>query len=263
MPGSASHCNHQIAPNSAKWHQIAPNSSQDRPHAPVSQHPDRHFRSDAGLRELLSRIPDKQPAARAVLALLHTYARQDGEAWPSQATLARATGLSERTVQRAVAYLHLARLIDVWRRHPARSGNAYRVLYPARRPATKTPPRPQPAARQPQPHRTYAKRMAPWPQRPLDHWPHEWVARHLRRARKVYGRDRVHDLDLWIADQRVQEFYPDARPDEHARLCFRILERHARHLETLPRDGPTVTRARRRKQRWDDRQDARYWEDTG
>jgi len=225
-----------------------------RPHAPLSQSPGRRQRDDVGLRELLGRrLPKGQTAARAILCLLHSYANADGVAWPSQATLAAAAGVSVRTCERAIATLHLARVIDVWRRHPARSGNAYRVLYPLR-PARETPtPKPavKPAATKPS--RTRQRKMAPWPSRPIEQWPPDWFDRLLRRGHRVYGWNRFQRLDLFLTDQIVRERYFDVRADEHARLCYRILDRHGRGQERLPRAGPDYQTAMQRMRAIDQR----------
>jgi hypothetical protein len=70
------------------------------------------------------------PAARAVLWLLAFHANGDGWAWPSQLTLAKATGRDRRTVQHALADVtaHATALgVQVLERH----GHATRYRLPA------------------------------------------------------------------------------------------------------------------------------------
>jgi hypothetical protein len=73
--------------------------------------------------------------ARLTYIALATYANsQTGEAWPTQATLARVTGLTERSIRRAVADLEGAGYLIVHtRQYGMRRSNTY-ILIPKGQP---------------------------------------------------------------------------------------------------------------------------------
>lgn len=63
-------------------------------------------------------------AAKAVLLILADYAGEDGVCWPSQATIAKETELSLRTVNGAMGQLERLRLISRVRRGNGRGGRS-------------------------------------------------------------------------------------------------------------------------------------------
>lgn len=74
------------------------------------------------------RVPGVSTAAlKAVLRGIDSYGR-GREAWPSEATLARDSGLGLRTVKRAVKGLHALSLVIVSRRGP-HTVNHYRIVW--------------------------------------------------------------------------------------------------------------------------------------
>ncbi|PSK63407.1 hypothetical protein B0E53_04654 [Micromonospora sp. MH33] len=66
----------------------------------------------AAVKAVLLASRDLRPNERLVLVALAAHTNQDGEAWPSVATIAEYAGVSTRTVQRALAKLvQLGRLV--------------------------------------------------------------------------------------------------------------------------------------------------------
>ena len=64
--------------------------------------------------------PELSTGARLVLLLLADYASRDGAAWPSESTLARRAGLSERQVRRLIGEIASYGIVDLDHR-PGRS----------------------------------------------------------------------------------------------------------------------------------------------
>jgi DNA-binding transcriptional MocR family regulator len=76
----------------------------------------------------LLRSPDFSHHAKTVFLHLSSRVNKEGSAWPSQETIAANSGLGERTVQRAVAELREAGLIQVVVEHTgAGRRNVYRL----------------------------------------------------------------------------------------------------------------------------------------
>jgi hypothetical protein len=71
------------------------------------------------------------PTLRLVLYALADMANDDGECWPSIASLVERTGLSERTIQTALAKLVSAGTLAVERGGGRGRTNLYRFQYPA------------------------------------------------------------------------------------------------------------------------------------
>lgn len=63
--------------------------------------------------------------ARFLYAILDEYARQENSCWPSQAELSERFGISSRTVQRRIAELETAGMIECHRRRVAGGPNEY------------------------------------------------------------------------------------------------------------------------------------------
>ena len=73
--------------------------------------------------EALNRHPDLSPAARRVgLELLNRVNKRTGLAWPSEARMAEALGVNERTIRRGKAELHALGLVTWVKRGTSRQG---------------------------------------------------------------------------------------------------------------------------------------------
>jgi DNA-binding transcriptional MocR family regulator len=88
-----------------------------------------HSEGAATVKATLLTSKDLRPTERLVLVAIAAHTNRDGDAWPSVATIADYTGVSVRTVQRALAELvHLGRLAV---RHAATiTTRVYRLLTP-------------------------------------------------------------------------------------------------------------------------------------
>lgn len=82
--------------------------------------------------EALNRLPDLSAIARRVgIELLNHADRETGEAWPSEARLATALGITDRSIRRAKAELAALGLLTWQRRGTSKQGrtNLYRLAW--------------------------------------------------------------------------------------------------------------------------------------